>query len=86
MADDQLTALIAALRDDLPFRSRFSGAASLDAALAIANEAGFSVTKADWLRHQARQTLELSDEELAEVAGGYVYLLQGAGEGYWLVK
>jgi len=38
--------------------------------VALANEAGFDVSKADWLRHQAKQTLELSDEELEGVAGG----------------
>jgi bacteriocin-like protein len=28
------------------------------------------VSKADWLKHQAKQTLELSDEELETVSGG----------------
>ena len=45
----------------------------------MAQEAGFDVSKADWLRHQAKQTLELSDEELDAVAGAgmknYVGLL-----------
>jgi predicted ribosomally synthesized peptide with nif11-like leader len=36
----------------------------------MAQEAGFDVTKADWLKHQANQSLELSDEELEGVAGG----------------
>jgi hypothetical protein len=36
----------------------------------MAQEAGFDVNKADWLKHQARQTLKLSDEELEGVAGG----------------
>ena len=38
----------------------------------MAQEAGFDVTKADWLKHQAKETLELSDEELEEVTGGIV--------------
>ncbi len=33
-------------------------------------EAGFDVSKADWLKFQAQQTLELSDEELENVSGG----------------
>ena len=33
-------------------------------------ESGFDVSKADWLKHQAKQTLELSDEELETVSGG----------------
>lgn len=40
------------------------------AKVALAKEAGFDVSKADWLKYQAKQTLELSDEELEAVAGG----------------
>jgi predicted ribosomally synthesized peptide with nif11-like leader len=36
----------------------------------MAKEAGFDVSKEDWLKHQANQTLELSDKELERVAGG----------------
>jgi len=36
----------------------------------LSKEAGFDVSKADWLKYQAKQTLELSDEELNRVAGG----------------
>jgi predicted ribosomally synthesized peptide with nif11-like leader len=38
--------------------------------VAIAKEAGFGVSKTDWLKAQASETLEMSDEELAGVAGG----------------
>ena len=41
-----------------------------DAAVALAQEAGFDVSKAAWLRYQATQTLELSDEELESVTRG----------------
>lgn len=51
-------------------QEKLKGAADLDAAMSLAQEAGFDVRKADWLRYQARQTLELSDEELESVAGG----------------
>jgi lactobin A/cerein 7B family class IIb bacteriocin len=40
--------------------------------LGIAKNAGFDVSKADWLRYQANQTLELSDEELEGVSGGII--------------
>jgi predicted ribosomally synthesized peptide with nif11-like leader len=40
--------------------------------VALAKEAGFEVSKADWLKYQAKHTLELSDEELEGVAGGGV--------------
>lgn len=38
--------------------------------MAMAKEAGFDVSKVDWLGYQARQTLEMSDDELERVAGG----------------
>ena len=36
----------------------------------LPKEAGFDVTKADWLKDQAKQILELSDQELEAVSGG----------------
>jgi hypothetical protein len=36
----------------------------------MAKQAGFDISKADWLRFQARDTLELNDEGLEAVAGG----------------
>ena len=71
MSEEQLSALLAKLNNDAGLREKLKGAADLDAALAIAKEAGFDVSKADWLRHQAKQTLQLSDEELEGVAGGW---------------
>ena len=50
--------------------AKASSQADLDAAVAIAKEAGFDVSKADWLNHQAKQTMDLSDEELEGAAGG----------------
>ncbi len=70
MSEEQLAALLAKLKDDVGLQEKLKGAADLDVAMAIAKEAGFDVSKADWLKHQAKQTLELSDEELEDVAGG----------------
>jgi predicted ribosomally synthesized peptide with nif11-like leader len=70
MSELQLTALLAKLKDDAGLREKLQGTADLDAALALAKEAGFDVSKTEWLKAQARQTLELSDEELENVAGG----------------
>ncbi len=70
LSEEQLSALIAKLKDDPGLLESLKGATDLDAALAIAKEAGFSVSKADWLRHQAKQTLALSDSELERMAGG----------------
>ena len=73
MSEEQLTALLAKLKADAGLLEKLKGASDLDAAVALAKEAGFDVRKADWLRYQAKQTLKLSDEELEVVAGG----------GYW---
>ena len=72
MSEEQLSALLATLKDDAGRQEKLKGAADLDAAVALAKEAGFDVSKADWLKYQAKQTLELSDEELENVAGGGV--------------
>ena len=70
MSEEQLSALLAKLKDDEGLQEKLKGASDLDAAIALAKEAGFDVSKADWLKYQAKQTLELSDEELEGVAGG----------------
>ena len=71
MSEEQLSAFLAALKADAGLQEKLKGAADLDAAVAIAQEAEFDVSMADWIKHQAQQTLELSDEELEGVAGGY---------------
>ena len=73
MSEEQLAALLAKLKDDEGLQEKLKGASDLDAVLAIAKEAGFDVSKADWLRYQAQQTIELSDEELEGIAGGGCY-------------
>ena len=70
MSEEQLTALLAKLKDDAGLREKLQDAAGLDTAVALAKEAGFYLSKADLLKYQAQQTLELSDEELKGVAGG----------------
>ena len=70
MSEEQLSALLAKLKDDAGLQENLKGAGDLDAAVALAKEAGFDVSKADLLKYQAKQTLELSDEELETVSGG----------------
>jgi predicted ribosomally synthesized peptide with nif11-like leader len=70
MSEEQLSALLAKLKDDAGLQEKLKGAADLDAAVALLEEAGFDVSKADLLRYQAKQTLELSDEELEGISGG----------------
>ena len=70
MSEEQLSALLAKLKADTGLQKKLKGAPDLDAAVVLAKEAGFDVSKADWLKYQAKQILELSDEELESVAGG----------------
>jgi predicted ribosomally synthesized peptide with nif11-like leader len=70
MSEEQLSALLAKLKEDAGLLEKLKGAADLDAAVAIAMEAGFDVSEADWLRYQAKKTLELSDDDLEILAGG----------------
>ena len=70
MSEEQLAALLAKLKDDAGLQDKLKGAADLDAAISLMKESGFDVSKADWLKYQAKQTVELSDEELDGVSGG----------------
>ena len=70
MSEDQLAALLAKLKDDAGLQEKLKGAADPDAAVALVKEAGFDISEDDWLKYQAKQTLELSDEEVEGVAGG----------------
>jgi len=70
MSEEPLSALLAKLKDDAGLQEKLKGAADLDAAVAIAKDAGFDVSKADWLKDQTKQTLDLNDEELEGVTGG----------------
>ena len=80
MSEEQLAALLAKLKDDEGLQEKLKDAADLDAVLAIAKDAGFDISKADLLRHGKAlggQALELSDEELEGVAGGYSAFCNG---------
>ena len=69
-SEEQLKALLAKLKDNAGLQEKLQGAGDLDTAVAMAQEAGFDVSKADWLKYQANQTLALSDEDLEGVSGG----------------
>ena len=75
MSDKQLSAFLEALNLDAGLQEKLIGAADLDAAVAIARQVGFDVSKADFLKAQASQILELRDEELAGAVGGIQYQL-----------
>ena len=69
MSEEQLSALLAKLKEDMGLQEKLKAAADLDAVLAMAQEEGFDVSKEDWLQYQSMQ--ELSDEDVEDVAGGY---------------
>lgn len=72
MTQEQLDSLTTKLKHDPALREALKGAAGLDGFLAVVRRAGFNVSKADWLKQQARQTLELSDQELETVCCDYL--------------
>ena len=70
MSEEQLAALLAKLKNDGGLQEKLKGAADPDAAVALAKEAGFDISKDDWLKYRLEQPFELSDEELEGISGG----------------
>ena len=70
MSEDRLDAFLKALETDEGLQQKMLAAEDLEAAVAVANEAGYEITIPDWLRRQAQETLKLNDDEVLEVAGG----------------
>ncbi len=68
MSEEQLNANLEKVKGDTSLQEKLKEAADADAVLAIAKEAGFSVS-ADNL---TKAPTELSDEELEGVAGGTI--------------
>jgi predicted ribosomally synthesized peptide with nif11-like leader len=69
MSEEQFSALLAQLQEDSGLMEKFNGAADLEAAVAIAKDAGFDVSADDWHQYQAGQG-SISAEELAAISGG----------------
>ena len=71
MSEDQLKAFLEAVKADAGLQEKLNAAADPDAAVAMAKEAGFDVSKADWIKYQAMPMSDVvGDEELEGVAGG----------------
>jgi predicted ribosomally synthesized peptide with nif11-like leader len=64
MSEDQLSALLAKLKEDEGLREKLMGAADLEDAIAIAKEAGLELT------FKSDEMSNLEDHELELVAGG----------------
>ena len=70
MSEEQLKSFLEKLKADTSLQEKLKGAADADAVLAIAKDAGFSISADDLKNAQS----ELSDEELEGVAGGGEYM------------
>ena len=78
MSAEQLTAFWEAVEADTSLQEKLSASTDreidtpIEAAVvvAIAKEAGFTITAGDLLKADAQAILELNDDELQEVAGG----------------
>ena len=69
MSEEQLKAFLEKVKADTTFKEKLNGAADADAVVEIAKEAGFSITSED-IQSMQSATVELSDEELGNAAGG----------------
>ena len=68
MSDEQLKAFLEKVKADTSLQDKLKAAADSDAVLAIAKDAGFSISADDLKNAQS----EVSEEELENVAGGTV--------------
>ena len=69
MSEEQLKAFLEKVKADTSLQEKLKAASDADAVVAIAKEAGFSISADDLKNAQS----ELSDEELEGVAGGGTY-------------
>jgi predicted ribosomally synthesized peptide with nif11-like leader len=78
MSAEQLTAFWEAVEADTSLQEKLSASTDGDidtpieaaAVVAIAKEAGFTITTGDLLKADAQAILEMNDEDLEKVAGG----------------
>ena len=69
MSEEQLKAFLEKVKSDTELQEKLKTAASPEAALQIAKDAGFSITAED-IQSMQSATVEVSDEELESAAGG----------------
>ena len=78
MSEEQLKAFLEKVKSDTSLQDKLKAAASPEAAIEIAKEAGFSITAED-IQSMQSSTVELSDEELEIAAGGKYTDCLGSG-------
>ena len=70
MSEEQLKAFLEKVKADTSLQEKLKAAASPEAAIEIAKEAGFSINAED-IQSMQSSTVELSDKELEAAAGGF---------------
>ena len=68
MSEEQLKAFLEKAKADASLQEKLKAAADSDAALSIANEAGFAITAEDI--QSMKSSTDISDDELESAAGG----------------
>ena len=76
MSEEQLKAFLEKVKGDTSLQEKLKAAADTNAVVAIAKEAGFSISADDLTKAQS----ELSEEELEGVAGGFMRCFPGTEE------
>lgn len=79
MSEDQLKGFLQAIEANSELKMKVEAVGSnanddqseVDLLIAIASEAGYTISAGDLLRNQAAEIMELSDEELESAAGGF---------------
>ena len=69
MSEEQLKAFLEKVKTDTSLQEKLKAAASPDAAVEIAKDAGFSISAED-IQLMQLATVEVSDDELEGAAGG----------------
>ena len=70
MSEEQFKACLEKVKSDTELQEKLKAAASPEAAIEIAKEAGFAITAED-IQSMQSATEQLSDEELEGAAGGW---------------
>ena len=79
MSEEQLNAFLEKVKADTTLQEKLKAAASPDAAVEIAKDAGFAITAED-IQSMQSAPVELSDEELEGASGGWCGL---STENWW---
>ena len=82
MTEEQLKAFLDEVKSDISLQEKLKAAASPEAAIDIAKEAGFAITAEDILNPYSL----VSDEELESAAGGYGCACQTGGNDTFTVR